>query len=79
MRVDPNGTWTLFFAEYAGAGNYSGSTNALYDSQVVTNHPPGANLLTVTNVPGLSLEIALSDLATNWTDADDDQWRIRPV
>jgi len=60
----------LITALYSGdAGYLSTSTNL---NQVVTNHPPVVQILTVTRTAGLSLKIALSDLATNWTDADGD-------
>ncbi len=64
----PRGT-NLIRAEYAGNGTYLGWTNSLI--QTVTNHPPVANLMTVSRSAGSSLLIALSDLATNWSDAID--------
>jgi hypothetical protein len=65
----PRGT-NLIVAAYAGDNNYYGSTNSLW--QVVTNHPPVAAPMTVTRTPGLNALIALSDLATNWSDVDGD-------
>jgi autotransporter-associated beta strand protein len=35
-------------------------------------HPPKATTMTVTRAAGLSVKISLSDLATNWSDADGD-------
>ena len=57
------------FPAYLGDGNYVGSTNTL--NQIVTNHPPVANVMTVTRTAGLALMIALSDVAINWTDNPD--------
>ena len=65
----PRGT-NIITAEYMGDSNYQGSTNTL--SQYVTNHPPVAAVMTVVGTKGVDLAIALSDLATNWTDADGD-------
>ena len=55
---------------YGGDGNYLPGTN-IYN-QTVTNHPPVATLMVASRTAGLPLEIALSDLATNWSDADGD-------
>jgi hypothetical protein len=65
----PRGT-TLVTAIYSGFGSYAGSTNSF--NQVVTNHPPTATVMTVGRTAGASVTIALSDLATHWTDADGD-------
>ena len=65
----PRGANTIT-AEYAGDGNYLGSTNTL--NQIVTNHPPVASVMTVNRTAGFSLKVALADLATNWNDADSD-------
>jgi len=65
----PRGT-NIITAQYAGDGNYLGSTNTL--NQYVTNHPPVAAVMTVVGTKGVDLAIALSDVATNWTDADGD-------
>ena len=67
----PRGTNTIT-VEYAGDGNYTGSTNWLAGGQVVTNHPPVASVMTVTCTAGSNLLIALSDVATNWNDVDGD-------
>src|SRR5205823_14565202 len=57
-------------AEYAGDGNFQGSTNAL--SQVI-NSPPVASLATYTRAPDLTLKIAVTNLIANFTsDADGD-------
>jgi hypothetical protein len=66
----PRGT-NLVTAIYSGDNNILPGTNSL--SQIVTNHPPIANVATVTRIAGISsLKIALTDLATNWSDADAD-------
>lgn len=66
----PRGT-NLITAIYGGNADYAGSSASL--NQVVTNHPPVANPLTVTRYAGVaSLKIALTDLATNWSDVDGD-------
>lgn len=64
----PRGTNVITVA-YLGDGNYFGSTNTL--NQIITNHPPVASVMTVTRTGGLGLIIALSDMATNWTDNPD--------
>jgi len=65
----PRGT-NIITAQYAGDSNYLGSTNSI--NQIVTNHPPVAVVMTVTRDAGVDLGIALSEIATNWTDADGD-------
>ncbi len=65
----PRGTNVITVA-YLGDGNYLGSTTSL--NQIVTNHPPVASVLTVAYTAGLPVVIALSDLATNWSDVDGD-------
>ena len=55
---------------YGGDGNYLAATNLF--NEVVTNHAPVAGLMTVTITAGMGGEIALTDLATNWTDVDGD-------
>ena len=72
----PRGTNVITVA-YLGDGNYLGSTTNL--EQVVTNHPPVANVMTVTRTAGLALIIALSDVATNWTDSDSDHVSLTGV
>ncbi len=67
----PRGNNTVT-AEYAGDGNYIGSTNNLLGGQVVTNHPPVAAAMAVQRTAGLRLLIALSDVATHWSDVDGD-------
>lgn len=67
----PRGT-NIITAEYSGDGNYLAGTNALAGGQVVTNHPPVAGLMTATRLAGTTLKIALSDIATNWSDVDGD-------
>ena len=65
----PRGT-NLITAEYSGDSNYLTDTNSL--NQIVTNHPPTANSATYYRTAGLVLEIAIVNLATNWTDVDGD-------
>ncbi len=65
----PRGT-NVITAVYSGDNNYIGSSSTL--NQVVTNHPPVASQLTVTRASGISLKVALGNLATNWTDVDGD-------
>lgn len=65
----PRGTNTLV-AEYSGDDNFPGSMTTLL--QVVTNHPPVARPMNVICPPGSTVQISLTDLATNWTDADGD-------
>jgi hypothetical protein len=72
----PRGT-NLITVAYLGDSNYAGSTNTL--NQVVTNHPPVAAVMTVTRTAGLALIIALSDIATNWTDSDSDHVSLTGV
>jgi hypothetical protein len=46
---------------------------------VVSNRPSVAQLMTVTRTAGLSLHIALTDVATNWTDPDGDTVTLAAV
>jgi len=73
----PRGTNVITVA-YLGDGNYLGSTNNTL-LQVVTNHPPVAGALTLTYTAGLPAEIALSDLATNWSDVDGDTVELTAI
>jgi hypothetical protein len=72
----PRGTDTIT-AQYAGDGNYIGSTNSLV--QTMTNHPPMALTMTAYRTPGMNLRIPLSDIATNWSDADGDTVELMGV
>jgi hypothetical protein len=65
----PRGT-NLITAIYSGDANYLPSTNSL--EQIVTNHPPIAGAAFYSRAAGGSLNIAVADLATNWTDVDGD-------
>ncbi len=58
-------------AEYAGDGNFFGSTNSLSPNQVI-NTPPVAGNATVYRNPVLSVKVLLSTLLTNANDADGD-------
>ena len=66
----PRGTNVITFA-YSGDGNYSGTTNLL--NQVVTNHPPVANVASYSRNAALNTyKISVTNLLTNASDADDD-------
>lgn len=65
----PRGTNTIT-AEYAGDGNFIGSTNTL--DQVVTNHPPVAVTNTFTRGAYTSIKIPKATLLANDTDVDGD-------
>ena len=58
----------LITAAYAGDNNYLGWTNSVL--QVVTNHPPMATVMYVTNTAGVDTMIKFADVATNWSDLD---------
>jgi hypothetical protein len=72
----PRGTNSIT-AIYSGDANNLSSTNLLL--QIVTNHPPVAVSAFYTNIPGFCVSIALADLATNWTDVDDDAISLAEV
>src|ERR1035437_6021329 len=65
----PRGT-NLITAIYSGYAHDLASTNTL--AQIVTNHPPVAATAFYRRAAGSSLDIAVADLATNWTDVDGD-------
>lgn len=65
----PRGT-NLIVAAYSGDANNLPSTNMLL--QIVTNHPPVAAPAFYSRAAGGWLNIAVADLATNWTDVDGD-------
>jgi hypothetical protein len=65
----PRGT-NLVTAIYSGDSSDSPATNTL--TQIVTNHPPVANGSFYSRLAGYPLNIAVADLATNWSDADGD-------
>ena len=67
----PRGTNTVT-VQYAGDGNYLGSTNNLAGGQVVTNHPPTATTYNVSRTAGLNLLITISNLTNQWNDVDGD-------
>ena len=64
-------------AVYGGDGNYLAGTNTF--NQTVTNHPPVTTILVASRTAGFPLEIALTDIATNWTDADGDPVELTAV
>jgi hypothetical protein len=72
----PRGTNVITLV-YSGDANYLGSTASL--NQIVTNHPPVASVMTVTRTAGLRLVISLTDLATNFSDADGDTVELTGV
>ncbi len=72
----PRGT-NLITAIYSGGDSYAGSTNSM--NQIVTNHPPTATVMTVSLAAGGNVEIALSDLATNWSDVDGDTVELTAI
>jgi fibronectin type 3 domain-containing protein len=72
----PRGT-TLVTAIYSGFGSYAGSTNSF--NQIVTNHPPAATVMLVGRTSGENVEFVLSDLASNWTDADGDTVKLTAI
>ncbi len=72
----PRGTNFITVA-YLGDGNYIGNTTNL--NQIVTNHPPVANVTAVMRTAGLALIIKLSDIATNWSDVDGDTVELTSV
>ena len=65
----PRGT-NLIAAIYSGDANNSPATNML--SQIITNHAPIAAPVFYTRQAGIPLNLAVADLATNWSDADGD-------
>ena len=65
----PRGT-NIVTAIYSGDANDLPATNALV--QIVTNHPPAATNVNYSRLAGYPLDIAVADLATNWSDADGD-------
>jgi Pro-kumamolisin, activation domain/Bacterial Ig-like domain (group 3)/Immunoglobulin domain/Domain of unknown function (DUF5011)/Viral BACON domain len=72
----PRGT-NLVTTIYSGDSTYLPATNSL--AQVVTNHPPQVAPVFYTLVAGLNLNIAVADLATNWSDADGDKLFIAAI
>ncbi len=65
----PRGT-NVVTVVYAGDANDLPATSTL--DQIVTNHPPVAADAYYTRASGSALNIAIADLATNWTDVDGD-------
>jgi hypothetical protein len=65
----PRGT-NFITAVYSGDAYDLSATNSL--AVIVTNHPPQVAPAFYTLVAGLNLNIAVADLATNWSDADGD-------
>jgi hypothetical protein len=72
----PRGT-NLITVQYAGDSNFAGLTNTL--NQVVTNHPPVAQTMTVSRTAGLNLLVSLANVATNWSDADGDNVALNRI
>ena len=65
----PRGT-NVVTAIYSGDANDLPATNTL--AQIVTNHPPVATDAFYSRLAGYPLNIAMTDLATNWGDPDGD-------
>ena len=65
----PRGT-NIVTAIYSGDADDLSATNTL--AQIVTNHPPAATDVIYNRLAGYPLDIAVADLAANWTDADGD-------
>ena len=72
----PRGT-NVITVVYGGDSNYLPGTNTF--DQIVTNHPPVTTILVASRTAGFPLEIALTDIATNWTDADGDPVELTAV
>jgi len=72
----PRGT-NVITVVYSGDPDYAAATNTF--EEVVTNHPPVAQTMTVTFTAGLGGEIALTDLATNWSDGDGDAVELTAI
>jgi autotransporter-associated beta strand protein len=74
----PRGATTIT-AEYAGDGNYFGSTNNSL-SQMVTNHPPVLTDATYTRNAGVNqLNIPVASLLSNASDVDGDTLSLSSV
>jgi Pro-kumamolisin, activation domain/Bacterial surface protein, Ig-like domain/Immunoglobulin domain/Immunoglobulin I-set domain/Bacterial Ig-like domain (group 3)/Bacterial Ig domain len=65
----PRGT-NLITAVYSGDADDLPATNTL--AQIITNHPPVVADVFCERLAGYPLDIAVTDLATNWSDADGD-------
>ena len=65
----PRGTNSVT-AIYSGDADDLSATNTL--AQIVTNHPPAATDIFYDRLAGYPLDIAVADLATNWSDLDGD-------
>jgi hypothetical protein len=74
--VLPRGT-NAIAVWFGGSGNYAGSTNTL--NEVVTNNPPTASPSVYYRLAGNPLTIALTNLATNWSDPDGDPLSLAGV
>jgi hypothetical protein len=72
----PRGT-NVIAAVYSGDANNLSATNSL--AQIVTNHPPAADAVFYKRLAGYPLDIAVADLATNWTDADGDALSLAAI
>ena len=72
----PRGT-NVIAAVYSGDANNLSATNSL--TQIVTNHPPSATAVFYERLAGYPLDIAIADLATNWTDADGDALSLAAI
>jgi len=67
----------LIAAAYSGDADFSPATNTL--AQIVTNHPPVADEIYFSRAAGSLLSIAITNLASYWSDADGDTVSLAAV
>ena len=72
----PRGT-NLIAAAYSGDADFLPATNTL--AQIVTNHPPVADEIYFSRAAGALLSIAITNLASYWSDADGDAVSLAAV
>ena len=65
-------------AQYAGDGNFTGSTNNL-NPDLLVNSAPVAQTATYLRPANFTLKIRIATLATNWSDADGDPITLTSV
>jgi len=68
VGITPNGSQQITVGVSVATGTFA----YLGIMELTANHPPAANVMTVTRTAGLALIISLSDIATNWSDVDGD-------
>ena len=74
--VLPRGTNQITVV-YSGDAIYFPATNVL--AQIITNHPPRATTYFSKRFAGLSLEIPVANLSSNWSDLDGDTVSLAAV